>query len=387
MKKKTVNKSNLEALRLVSHGVKGMITVSAMEEERYCPTIFTSYNRAVGIGGQPLRRMIAVHGKNQTGKSVFAAGIAESMRRFNHIPVIFEAEWSAEKRWLNRLVMGEGTLFDMPADLDELFSKIQKNLDNLRNAKEKGLIPDEIGCCFVVDTLTKLIPKEQFDSMIKDGIEKSYSMQSMWISLWSKIIVPQIYRSNSSLILVLQERQNIGAGKFAKKRKVTLGEALLYDISLRIECTHSTPVMDGDKMLASQFHYNVEKNKSDGFTDQSGSFFTSTGEGDTAPGFDYCREAIEEANVRGLIKKFKEKKIDQISIQNKDDKPIITVPGGIEDLRWHLKNNESDMQNVVEFLNSQARRIKNINVGNTEKKEPEAVEEKSKEKIEDDSVI
>jgi len=353
----SVTKADLEALKIVSQGVPGLITVNHMEEERIVPTLITSYNRAMGSGGHVLRRMIAIHGKNSTGKSVLAAGIAESCRRYGHVPFIEEAEWSAESRWLNRLVTGEGTLFKMPADLDELFSDIQIGLKNLERAKAKGSIAEHVGCCFVVDTLTKLIPKEMYDKLITEGVSKSYPLQAAWVSLWSKFIVPQTYRSNSSLVIVLQERQNLNAGAFQKQRKVTLGEALLYDVSHRIECTYSKPIKENGKVVAVQFFFKVEKNKTDGWTEQEGSFFTSTGEGDTPPGFDIAREAIEEAKQRKVIKNVKVGRMPHQAVQFPDEeKPSLLVGGGVEDLRLYLNANRGDLQQFVDNLNQTARR-------------------------------
>ena len=355
--KKPVEYNVRDALALVSKGITGMTTVADMEEERWIPTIITSFNRATGIGGLPLRRLLAIHGKNQTGKSVLAAVLAESARRMRHIPIIYEAEWSAESRWMNRLVCGNETGFLMPANLDELIDSIHKNLENLKKGKENGLIPEDIGCCFVVDTLTKLIPLEQYVELMEKGIKKSYSLQAQWVSLWSKIIVPQIYRSNSCLILVLQERQNIGANKFQKQRKVTLGEALLYDVSIRIECTHTTPIKKGDTIIASQFHYSLEKNKSDGFTAAEGSLFTSTGAGDTDPGIDYWREAIEEGKYRGLLKSVKRDKVDHV-ICEVGNSEIFCLPGGMEDLRDKLRQDPEFYNKFIGVLNSDSRRIK-----------------------------
>lgn len=352
----SVTKADLGALKIVSQGVPGMITVDHMEEERIVPTLFTSYNRAMG-GGHVLRRMVAIHGKNSTGKSVLAAGIAESCRRYGHVPFVEEAEWSAESRWLNRLVTGEGTLFKMPTDLDELFSDIQIGLKNLERAKAKGSIAEHIGCCFVVDTLTKLIPKEMYCKLITEGVTKSYPLQAAWVSLWSKYIVPQIYRSNSSLVIVLQERQNLNAGAFQKQRKITLGEALLYDVSHRIECTYSRPIKEGGKVVAVQFFFRVEKNKTDGWTEQEGSIFTSTGEGDTPPGFDFTREAIEEAKYRKLLRNAKVGKLPHQMIQFPgEEEPMLMVAGGIEDLRLHLNANRDVLLNFVDKLNLAARR-------------------------------
>ena len=356
-KKEKEKQTTLDALRLVSEGITGMTTVSAMEEERYCPTIITSYNRATGIGGHPTRRMMAVHGKNTTGKSVLAAALAESLRRYGHIPVIYEAEFSAEKRWLNRLVLGDGTLFKMPSDLDELFTNIQQNLKNLEKGKAKKLIPEDVGCCFVIDTLTKLIPREMYDRLINEGIKKSYPLQAQWISLWTKYIVPQAYRSNSSFIIVLQERQVLDAGPFGKKRKPTLGEALLYDVSQRVECTYSKPVKENGKIVGSQFFYTMVKNKSDGWTDQDGSFFTSTGEGDTPPGFDIAREAIEEAIKRKVLKSRKRNKLDTMVAQIGETEPFFEIAGGTEDVREHLLASSNNLKHFVDWLNKHARRL------------------------------
>ena len=349
--------STLDALKLISQGVKGMVTVNHLEEERFIPTLFTSYNRMTGLGGHPLRRLLAVHGKNQTGKSVLAIGIAESCRRHGHVPIIYEAEWSAEKRWMNNLIKGEAAGLKMPGNLDELIADMQQNLVNLAKAKKDGDIEEDIGCCFVVDTLTKLIPREQLETILEKGISKGYSMQAQWISIWSKIIVPQIYRSNSSLIIVLQERQNIGAPKFAKQRKVTLGEALLYDVSQRIECTYSKAVERNGKVVAHQFFYCMEKNKSDGNTSQEGSFFTSTGEGDVPPGFDVVREALEEATVRKVLRSVKRDKKDWM-VAEVDGKEILSLPGGTEDIREYLVQNKAALKSFVDHLNDDARRMK-----------------------------
>lgn len=345
------------ALEYVCKGISGMSTVSAIEEERWIPTLITSFNRATGIGGLPQRRLLAIHGKNQTGKSVLAALLAESARKFGHIPIIYEAEFSAESRWMNRLVCGDETGFLMPENLDEVIESIQKNLENLKKGKKGNFIPEDKGCCFVIDTLTKLIPEEQFNQLIEKGIEKSYSTQAYWVSMWSKIIVPQIYRSNSTLIIVLQERQNVGASKFQKQRKVTLGEALLYDVSIRIECTHSAPVKRGETIIGSQFFYSLEKNKSDGFTAQEGSFFTSTGAGDTPAGIDLAREAIEEGKFRGILKTVKRDKVDHVLCEY-EGKELFCIPGGMEDLREKMNREGEFFQQFVDSLNSQAKRLK-----------------------------
>lgn len=344
-----------EALAIVSKGVKGMITVNDMEEEIICPTIITSLNRATGVGGIPKRKMIVIHGPNSTGKSVLAAALLESLRRALDVPALYECEFSAESRWLNRLVLGEDTLFKMPLTMDELFGDIQLNLDNLEKGKTAGKLPDSMGLAIGIDTLTKLIPQEQWNTIMKDGIKKSFPMAALWVSVWTKIIVPQAYRSNSTFVIVLQERQKMEtSGPFDKKRKPTLGESLLYDVSIRIECTHSTPVKVGTKenavVVGVEHHYKLEKNKVDGFTAQKGSLFTSTGKGDTPAGFDYVREAIAEGRRRGVLDNNRKRVLATFGDE------VHEVSGGWEDFREHLLKDQKVLDWFIGKLNEQARR-------------------------------
>ena len=350
-----------EALQIVSKGVVGMTTVSHMQEEILCPTIFTSLNRATGVGGIPKRKMIAIHGKNATGKSVGAVGITESLRRAGDVPVKYDCEYADEKRWMNRLVLGDDTLFDRPLTMDDLFNKIQQNLDNLMAGKAAKKIAKEIGLAIVIDTLTKLIPKEQWNTILKKGYKKSYPMAAAWVSVWSKMIVPQAYRSNSTFVIVLQDRQNMDRGPDGKgkKRKPTLGEALLYDVSVMIEFTYSSPVKitrkKKDIIVGSEHHFVLEKNKVDGFTAQKGSIFTSTGKGDVPAGFDYVREAIAEARHREVAKQSEDK--TKIVVDFRDDSEPWETAGGWESFREHLGADPDDLQRLIDKLNAQSRRI------------------------------
>lgn len=359
VRKQKPKPSMREALAIVSKGVKEMITVNNMEEEIICPTIFTSLNRATGVGGVPKRKMIVIHGPNSTGKTVLATGILESLRRALDVPVFYACEYSDESRWMNRLVLGEDTLYKMPLTLDELFNDIQINLNNLGKGKTAGKLPDGMGLAIAIDTLTKLIPQEQWNTIMKDGIKKSFPMAAMWVSVWTKIIVPQAYRSNSTFVIVLQERQKLDATPFGKKRKVTLGEALLYDVVLRIECTHSTPVKakvdEKETVVGVEHHYRLEKNKVDGFTAQKGSIFTSTGKGDTPAGFDPVREAIAEARLRDGVLDNNRKRVKAAFDVGTPHEEDLEVSGGWEDFREHLLKDQKVLDWFIRKLNEQAR--------------------------------
>jgi len=347
---------SLELLRELSEDIKDMTMLADIEVERFVPTFFsTAVNRCTGIGGWPLRRLAMIHGRESTGKSVFALGVAEAMRRHGHIPVIFDTEHSAETRWYNDLAFGEGTLFKMPTNMDDVITDVQAMLDKLENAKKgtskKAKALKGTGCCFVVDTLTKLIPKDELEQMMKEGIGRGYPIAALFISRWMKALIPQIHKSNSSMIFVVQDRENLDTNS-RKKTKTTCGTAVRYDSSLRVEMKYIKKMKKGDAVVGAQHFFGVEKNKVDGQIAQ-GSFFTSNGRGDVPAGFDLLSDAIEEGKERGMIKKRK-----GLITVNVDSDGESLFAGGVDgdwrDLRAAFKEGTLDLNDYVAALDQEA---------------------------------
>lgn len=287
----------------------GFETVADVQPETPVRTMFTSYNRATGIGGHPMRRLVLMHGANQSGKSALAMGVAESFRRAGHIPVVFDTEFSAEKRWYNELGMGADILFRQPCDMDELVKLTQELFNMLRAARvqKKDRLAEWIGYCFVVDTITKLVPLDVLAKVLKEGIGKQFPAQANATSLWMKILIPQLYKLGSTMILVTQERENLDAGGYGPKKKIAGGQAIQYDTSLRVHMMAAEKVFEkdeaGNKNLVGMAHgFRVEKNKSAGVSGEEGAFYVSNGRGSSPLGFDLPREILEEADRRGCIK-------------------------------------------------------------------------------------
>lgn len=350
-----------ELIKDIVKSVGNMHTVADIDDELVVPTLFTSLNRATGVGGWPLRRMGIVHGQNQTGKSVIAMGIAESLRRMGHIPVVFDTEHSAERRWYNELACGPCTPFKMPENLDEVIGDVTSLLKNLadrqagRGAEAKLLRGS--GFCFVVDTMTKLIPKDALEALRKEGPKRGYSIASLFVSIWMKSLIPQLYRANSTMICVVQERENIDRkSPREKKHKVSGGQAIQYDASLRIQTTYAKKVEESKRVVGYENHYRLIKNKVDGVEMAEGVFFTSNGKGRAPKGYDSVREAVTEARFRGLASagKRKGKSVIKVSIPVGDDEHAMTVKGGWADLRDELYGDEMLLDAFVRALDANA---------------------------------
>jgi RecA/RadA recombinase len=329
--------------------------IGDIQEELVFPTAFTSLNRATGVGGFPARRVVLFHGQNQTGKSALAIGIADSLSQFGFIPAIFESEHSAERDWYKSLLCGE-SLFDMPEHMDGMMDKMQKLFDNYRKLVKQS--PTTPGFCFIVDTITKLDPKKMVDQMKEKGVEEAYAMAAKWRSRWLVRDVPQIYRTNSVLLLVTQERDNQERkGPFDKKSKPVGGQAIQFDNSLRIHSIYAKKVKRGNQVVGMENHFQIEKNKVAGVAFEEGCFYTSNGRGDIPVGFDHVREAVHEAEYRGhlkvLPKTAKRKQCIQICIGDKFEH---TVEGGKETIVRYYRENSCEFCELVDALNEEVRK-------------------------------
>lgn len=342
-------KTELDYFALVRDGLKDYVQMSEMEDVRVVPTILTGYNRATGRGGHPLGRMMLIHGPNQVGKSGLALTILESLARAGFPCQNLDSEFAAEKRWYSHICTTPGILDKPVGDLNEAEEDVRRALANVARLHKEKKMPLEIGTAFVVDTLTKLMPRDILEQIKKEGIDKQYPIQALHISTWMKEVIPQLGRTNSTLIIVAQERVNMEKkGMFDRGWKITMGNALQYDNCLRVRVTGSRKIEEKDQVVGMQCHCEVQNNKSDGSTYMTFSFFTSNGNGDCPIGLDLVMEAAEEAKERGWLKVSKSGAI--LNIPGTGEVEYKNFPDAVRKLRLQ----KNDFEELVLRLNEES---------------------------------
>lgn len=362
MARKSKEDTELDYFTMVRDGVSDFVEFSEIEDVAVVPTIITSYNRATGRGGHPLGRLSVIHGPNQVGKSGLALAILESLNRAKFPGYYGDGEFANEKRWYNSIVTTPGSVSKYVPDLDVLERDVTKILTNVRELQSKGKMPKTVGAAFVVDTLTKMLPAKIKEQVEKDGIEKMYPIQALYISTWMKLLIPELHRTNSAMIAILQERKNVDAkGMFDKKWKTTGGESLQYDNCLRVRVTHSEKVKRGDQIVGMQCFFVVENNKIDGTTYSDGSFFTSNGQGECPIGLDLVSEMLEEAKYREWLKKESGQYILELHKETTDGEDLIDERvelGRDNPSNWRMVYEDPALQTrIVNALNATAIRM------------------------------
>jgi hypothetical protein len=273
-----------------------------------------------------------------------------------HPTIVFDTEYASEKEWYNAITPLSG--LSHPSNLDELREEVHGMLAKLeaaKKAKKKAdRVPEETGCFFVVDTITELLPKKIMEQIEKEGIDKMYPIQALWISTWMKEVVKKLRATKSSMVFVMQERKSMNAAPFAKEWKLPGGMSPQYGNHLRVRVTHSGKVKKGVQVVGAQSHYKIENNKIDGTSYEEASLFTSNGRGDLPKGLDLVREAVEEGKASGYIKSGKSdgKSCMKVCVGDLN----WAVEGGEEDVRNYLRDDANAFGELVSAMNLAARR-------------------------------
>lgn len=283
-----------------------MRTIGDMEEVKYIPTICTSFNRAVEIGGAPLGRVWMVHGPNAQGKSVLCVLLLESFARLQHTAIYEDAEWTMDKKWLvDHLRLNTAIGYDTPANIEQVIASVDTMISNLEAEKKKRKDPlrkDHL-LAVAIDTIKKLVPKAQLKKFLegaeKGDLKQARSLQAGVLSSWMADIVPKLGATNGTLILVNQERANMNAsGPYDRQWDIPCGEALKFDNSMRIRVNYAKAIKIGDTEVGAEHWAYIYKSKV-GAAKGAFKFYTSNGLGDCERGFDHAREIVSEIKVRG----------------------------------------------------------------------------------------
>jgi len=320
--------NRLNQLKLIAGASKDEdvpLMSTQLEPIRYVPTIFTSFNRAIVLGGAPLRCTYLIHGPSSSGKSAFAVGLLNSFVQRGHFAAFLDAEHAASKKWFIELGADpEAILFKQPDSFEDAMATIDKWIANFRKAKDDGHIAKDKGFAIVIDTIHKLVPKNEMSKLLASGdkLSEAQAVKKMndniakgWgryranlIAVWINKMTPIIGKNNIAFINLAHERKNHDATNWNDPDyAVKGGESLVFESMARIRVTPGPsikiPTTGGKKMIIGHTsNFQVVKNKV-GYPNEHGEFHILHGKDDCLAGFDLPREAFVEGVKREMIVK------------------------------------------------------------------------------------
>jgi RecA/RadA recombinase len=289
-----------DQLDILDKGV-GSILFSEKEASTIVPTVFTGFNRAIRVGGFPMNAITLIHGPSKGGKTAFCLGLIKSFQMQGHLAYFIDAEHTLDKKFVPNCGVDPNLLkYIAPLTYEETTEKVEKIINNFRNAREKKTISKNTCLLFIVDSITKLVPEKELEELKKVG--KGYPLKALMNTAWLDKLTPIVGSLPIQFVILAHEKVKIDAGMFEKKYRVKGGESLIFDstIAIRIQIA-------GKKMLGSQgkrvqvatIHKGVVEKSKVGIYNEQFRFVMGMGKKGYPVGIDHAMDVLEEAKLRG----------------------------------------------------------------------------------------
>lgn len=252
LSERAAREKRFAALAVVAKGFKSFRPASeVLTLVRAVPTIFPRFDLITRVGGLPIERFSLLHGPSTGGKTYWAIGLMLSFLMKDHFAVLIDAERTTPMSWL-KAAMGDYAahpffLAERPKTYEDTVEKVRHFVNQLRTLREAGKVKDDTTALIVVDSIRKLIPKDQFNRIMRESRapgaqqdkvkDRSAQIKAAMNSAWLDELVPLLEETQSAMVVIAREtedpdNQDPRAKRFGTNVKVGGGKALYYDASM-----------------------------------------------------------------------------------------------------------------------------------------------------------
>jgi recombination protein RecA len=204
-------------------------------------------DRAIGIGGLPVGRIIEIFGPEASGKTTLAMHVIAQAQKRGGICAFIDAEHALDVTYAKNLGINADELIISQPDYGE------QALDIAEMLVRSGAVD-----VIVIDSVAALVPKAELEGDMGDS---HMGLQARLMSQALRKLTPVVHKSKTVLIFINQVRQNIGAMPFANKETTTGGNALKFYASLRIEVRRIASLKKNDVAIGNRVRVRMVKNK------------------------------------------------------------------------------------------------------------------------------
>jgi hypothetical protein len=269
-----------------------------------------------------------------THNTYWTIGLMLSFLMRDHFAVLVDAERTTPITWLEK-AMGEYAdhpffRASRPQTYEGTREDVRRFLTDVRELRNKGKVKEDTTALIVVDSIRKLVPKGEFDRIMKATAEgkdekegkfrdRGAQMKAAANSAWMDEIIPLLEETQSAMLVIARETVDPDAppprafaGRTPEKKVVVGGgSALYYDASMNMRSTllksygKKIKVGDQDRMIpyGDLHQLEISKSKVSGKGEQfKGRCTYHISNGVWSPaGFDRARDVIEMARSLDII--------------------------------------------------------------------------------------
>lgn len=287
------------------------------------PTCMPGFNRAVRVGGVPVRRIHTIHGPTHGGKTAFVLAIARSFADPGYLVGYVDAEHALDRKFAAEIAPGMASqpnfMAKRPNSYEDTIVAVDAFLAAARKVREKH---PEACSAVIIDSITKLVPERELEKILKEGATDAKGAKELAKGHhgryraalnqgWLDQLVPKMAAANCALILIAQEREEADPTDFYQDFKVKGGAALLFDAALVCRVMKAEPVFapgtekkSNDAIVGWKHRVRIWKSKVGHMDGRwSDGFFHLKNDKITTPGLDTARDALEVGADLGVVNK------------------------------------------------------------------------------------
>jgi len=250
----SANNDKLKALKLTIDKIekdygKGSVMMMNEKGEMQQEVISTGsigLDSALGIGGLPKGRIVAIYGQESSGKTTIAIHVIAEAQKKGGMCAIIDAEHAFDSSYAQKLGVDVENLLISQPDYGEQALEIADRLI-LSGALD----------VVVIDSVAALVPKSELEGEMGDS---KMGLHARLMSQALRKLTATISKTNTICIFINQLREKIGV-VFGNPETTTGGNALKFYASVRLDIRRMQQVKDGDEAIGNHVKVKVVKNK------------------------------------------------------------------------------------------------------------------------------
>ena len=220
--------------------------VAAKMHVEVIPTGTLSLDIALGGGGVPRGRVIAIYGPESSGKTTVALHVIAQAQKMGGIAAFIDAEHALDPAYAKKLGVDTDNLLISQPDNGEQALEIADAL------VRSGAID-----IVVVDSVAALVPKAEIEGEMGDS---HVGLQARLMSQAMRKLTGIISKSRTTAIFINQIREKVGI-MFGNPETTTGGRALKFYASVRLDVRKVDTLKQGNDMVGNRTRIKVVKNK------------------------------------------------------------------------------------------------------------------------------
>ena len=203
-------------------------------------------DRALGIGGFAVGRIIEIFGPESSGKTTLALHAIAAAQKKGGVAAFIDAEHALDTRYAAQVgVQTDDLLVSQPDNGEQALEIVEMLI------KSGGVD------LLVVDSVAALVPRAEIEGEMGDS---HMGLQARLMSQAMRKLTGHVGRNRATVLFINQIRHKIGV-MFGSPETTTGGNALKFYASVRLDIRRLGAIKRGDDIVGNRTKVTVVKNK------------------------------------------------------------------------------------------------------------------------------